>query len=101
MYVPDHGCLTTRPQSELYRPSGLCSLGELAAVAGGLITPPLLIGALAPDNETADIQTHLVASSLIVSGICTIIHVCPCNACQCSASHTAVHLKGIISQILA
>jgi len=38
---------------------------------GGIITPPLLVGAAANDVRT---QQFLISSSLIVSGICTVIH---------------------------
>ena len=61
---------------------------------GGLITPPLLIGSLAPASDMADIQTHLVASALIVSGICTIVHVRPpgfISSSACRVWSPAVH----------
>ena len=56
-------------------------LQHALAMIGGLITPPLLIGALAANDptltvlEAASRQNHLVASALIVTGICTIVHV--------------------------
>ncbi|MCJ1422972.1 hypothetical protein MMC29_000853 [Sticta canariensis] len=62
----------------------LMGLQHALAMVGGLITPPLLIGFLAyndidkgiltPD-EAASRQNNLVATSLIVTGICTIVHV--------------------------
>ena len=61
----------------------LMGLQHALAMVGGLITPPLLVGALAFNDptlsktEAADRQNHLVASGLIVTGICTIVHVCP------------------------
>jgi hypothetical protein len=41
------------------------------AMVGGIITPPLLVGAAANNVRT---QQFLISSSLIVSGICTVIH---------------------------
>jgi xanthine/uracil permease len=38
---------------------------------GGIITPPLLVAAAANNVRT---QQFLISSSLIVSGICTVIH---------------------------
>ena len=43
----------------------------IALQVGGIITPPLLVGAAANDVRT---QQFLISSSLIVSGICTVIH---------------------------
>ena len=59
----------------------LMGLQHALAMIGGLITPPLLVGALAYNDKTlsyieaADRQNQLVSSALIVTGICTIVHV--------------------------
>ncbi|KAK9795575.1 hypothetical protein WJX73_005235 [Symbiochloris irregularis] len=59
----------------------LMGLQHALAMVGGLITPPLLVGLKAfndptlTSSEAQDRQTQLVASSLIVTGICTIVHV--------------------------
>lgn len=59
-------------------------LQHALAMVGGLITPPLLIGFKAYNDiktgnltpaEAASRQNNLVATSLIVTGICTIVHV--------------------------
>jgi uric acid-xanthine permease len=41
-------------------------------MVGGIITPPLVVSSVANDVKTTQ---YLISASLIVSGICTVIHV--------------------------
>ncbi|KAK9845023.1 hypothetical protein WJX74_009785 [Apatococcus lobatus] len=52
--------------------AAIMGLQHALAMVGGLITPPLLIGQTQPDIE---ITQYFIAGSLIVSGVCTIVHV--------------------------
>lgn len=47
-------------------------LQHALAMVGGLITPPLVVSSVANDPG---ITQFLISSALIVSGICTIVHV--------------------------
>ncbi|KAL3137001.1 hypothetical protein ABBQ32_006593 [Trebouxia sp. C0010 RCD-2024] len=52
--------------------AAVMGLQHALAMVGGIVTPPLIIGYLQDDPKVAN---YLVAASLIVSGICTVIHV--------------------------
>ncbi|DBB13713.1 TPA: hypothetical protein ACH3X3_000728 [Trebouxia sp. C0006] len=56
--------------------AAVMGLQHALAMVGGIVTPPLIIGYLQDDPAIAN---YLVASSLIVSGICTCIHVFGAN----------------------
>jgi xanthine/uracil permease len=51
--------------------AAVMGLQHSLAMVGGIITPPLLVAAAANNVRT---QQFLISSSLIVSGICTVIH---------------------------
>lgn len=52
--------------------AAIMGLQHALAMAGGLVTPPLLIGMLAPDAAT---KTYLVQAALLVCGITTFVQV--------------------------
>eukprot|EP00877_Chromochloris_zofingiensis_P003759 jgi/Chrzof1/13384/Cz07g31020.t1 len=52
--------------------SAVMGLQHALAMAGGLITPPLLVGLLSPD---ADVRAYLIQASLLVCGIMTAVQV--------------------------
>lgn len=52
--------------------AAIMGLQHSLAMVGGLITPPLVLSTVANDIS---ITQHLISYSLIVSGICTIVHV--------------------------
>ncbi|KAL0033065.1 hypothetical protein WJX79_000796 [Trebouxia sp. C0005] len=56
--------------------AAVMGLQHALAMVGGIVTPPLIIGYLQDDPKVAN---YLVASSLIVSGICTCVHVFGAN----------------------
>jgi uracil-xanthine permease len=52
--------------------AAIMGLQHALAMVGGLITPPLVVSSVANDPA---ITRFLISSALIVSGICTIVHV--------------------------
>lgn len=50
----------------------LCALQHALSMAGGLVTPPLLIGLLADDPAT---KSYLIQAALLVCGIMTFVQV--------------------------
>lgn len=52
--------------------AAIMGLQHALAMVGGLITPPLVVSSVANDPG---ITQFLISSALIVSGICTIVHV--------------------------
>ncbi|WIA22362.1 hypothetical protein OEZ85_004671 [Tetradesmus obliquus] len=55
-------------------PALIMGLQHSLAMAGGLVTPPLLIGLMAPRDDTAT-KSYLIQASLLVCGITTLIQV--------------------------